>query len=262
MSQKFWYFVSPIAGAIIVLLVLVICGFDFKSKSWLQVEPIAGVNPVVVEDIDSVNIALGDSIVSLNEENGALEDSIVVLKDVIVKLNTALDKCSSSKKTAAKAKKPVTSSQEPLQKVVVEVVVKNPEIAEVVAEAPKKVVSQPTKAVVETPAIEEKVIACFRTNGSKDQYFPHYAIDRGATVSNAKDNRKLGYNYILNPVESISGSVPGITKEGVFFVPVSYLKKYLNMSGESLKYVDLLYEENWDGVRMTLQGEYYVYHSR
>lgn len=237
MSQKFWYFVSPIAGAIIVLLVLVICGFDFKSKSWPQVEPITGVNPVVVEDIDSVNIALGDSIVSLNEENGALEDSIVVLKDVIVKLNTA-------------------------QKVVVEVVVKNPEIAEVVAEAPKKVVSQPTKAVVETPAIEEKVIACFRTNGSKDQYFPHYAIDRGATVSNAKDNRKLGYNYILNPVESISGSVPGITKEGVFFVPVSYLKKYLNMSGESLKYVDLLYEENWDGVRMTLQGEYYVYHSR
>lgn len=221
--------------------------------------------PVVVDDQEAVNIILADSIVKINkklEVNNTLVDS----------LNMALNKCQGDKKIAVTPKKKVItqSPQEPPQKVVIEVIVKNPEIVEVVAEAPKKVVSQPiptTKAVAADPLAplrdgNEEILACLRTNGSKDQHFPHYAINRGASVGNSKGNNQRGYNYVLTPVESISGNVPSITKEGVFFVPVSYLKKYLNMSGETLKYVDLLYEKNWDGVRMTLQGEYYVYNSK
>lgn len=262
-SKILLYVMLFLIGALLGLLV----GYNLPKEVPEEYSPEL-LDPV--ENQEAVNIILADSIVKLNNK---LEASNILVDS----LNTALDKCSSSKKTAvSKAKKPVTSSQEPPQKVVVEVVVKNPEIAEVVAEAPKKVVSQPTKAVVETPAIEVvtdplahlrddngEILVCFQINGSKNHHFPQYALDRGASIPNVRDNRQSGHNYVLlTPVNSISGDKPNVTFGGIFFIPVSYIKKYLDMSGDPLNYVKVLYVGNWRGITMTLQGNYYVYNTK
>jgi type II secretory pathway pseudopilin PulG len=240
---------AAIIGAVIILLVMIgFLGYSFQKETKKAPE-----EEVAVESVNTV-ITLADSVNLLNAK--------------VNDLSKELEECQeAAKKVVAVPKaKPVATPTPPTpQKVVVELVLKNSEPA-----APTPVstprVEQPivrSAAPAPAPAPQQgKVIACFRTNGSGDQHFPHYALDRGASVANAVDNGQKGYNYELSPVESVSGSLPGVTFSGVYFIPKAYLEKYLNMSGESLRYVDVICENAWGGVRMSLQGDYYVYNSR
>jgi len=202
-----------------------------------------------------------DLLAKLSEQGkkiSSLENTVLVLTDSIDLLNAKNElilKICQSGKRATVAKKP-TAKKPIVKKPVVKPAT---QIITISATEPKYEVSVVTAdPLAPLRDSNEEILACARVDGSRDKHFPHYAIDRGAIVNNARDNGRYGYNYVLTPVESISGNVPGVTKDGIFFVPVSYLKRYLNMSGESLKYVDLLYKGNWGGARMTLQGGYYV----
>lgn len=270
-------------GAIVILIVAVFVGFIY-----VQASKTSQAN----EDADSIQ-HLKDSVATLSKQkadlctsltncqgqneadNSSSNDSIATLNNNIKTLNGVIDSlklenaqvykdlsnCQASKKVVRPAKRVV---RKPVIRrvVVVRQFVRPQQYSAPQYSAPVAVTRNEQPPVTEDNLSElrdgnEEILACFRTNGSKDQHFPHYAIDRGASVGNAKGNNMRGYNYVLTPVESISGNV-GVTKDGTFFISASYLKKYLNMSGESLKYVDLLYKGNWGGARMSLQNGYYV----
>ena len=248
--RKAFCLFGAIVGAVIILLVMIrFLGYSLQKEAKETPKEEA----VVESEIAKV-MTLADSINLLNAK----------VNDLSKKLEECTQEAAKKIAAAPKAKPAVPAAPAP-QKVVVEVVIKEP-AAPAPVSTPR--VEQPiVRSVAAAPTVapapqQGKVIACFRTNGSSDQHFPHYAIDRGASVANAVNNGQKGYNYEFSPVQSVSGNVPGVTLSGVYFIPKEYLERYLNMSGESLKYVDVICDGNWGGVRMSLQGDYYVYNSR
>lgn len=257
-------------GVIIVLVIILVWGWFSLDTKISQVDQAEQNEKVLIDSVkflNSQNAGLESSLQNCqgNDNSSELEDSIKTLNDSInglnggiTALNEALNECQASKaRPAIKVKKPVARKPS--------VVIRAARPSVVIraarpANTPVVIVRDETSAADNLSELRdgnEEILACFRTNGSKDQHFPHYAIDRGASISNARGNNMRGYNYVLTPVENISGNV-GVTKDGVFFISANFLKKYLNTSGETLRYVDLLYKGNWGGARMTLQNGYYI----
>lgn len=237
-----WYILVFFIGAVLGLLT----GYIVANKALAE---------SVVENQDSVNIILVDSITSLN-----------------AKLDVALEKCEDCEKTKLLPPPPketskvsaVKSTKEMTQKVIVEVVVKNPETPEVIAVAKEvKPISTPTKASVEIPPVEEPILACFCVNGEKDMYFPHYAMlpPNNKQFSNAVSNGQGGFNLKLKVVEGISGDEPAITREDkIIFAPLSFFTNYY---GGEIKYIIASFNGHWGGVNMKLQEvdgkKYFIY---
>jgi uncharacterized protein YoxC len=261
-GTKSW--IEWICGAIVIGGIIILIFYNFKRQKTIDQD--AKDTKVMNDSIRTLNAKNNELTTKLNTCQSGQSSNVNALNDSINKLNAKNDELTTKLNTCQSSKKATVAKKQKNKKIVK--VAPNDTKQTAKPEKPAKIetvekVEEVEKAVI-TDKLDylrdenEEIIACLRVNGSKDGHFPHYAKDRGAKISNAKDNGKHGYNYVLTPVESISGNVPGVTKDGTFFVPATYLKKYLNMSGESLKYVDILYKGNWGGIRMTLQGEYYI----
>lgn len=261
-------------GVVIVVIILSLTVFLFmvskKAKSFqnetaaLKIEKADLQKEVAdlrnaAEDSDGLSTKLESYQDSLAESQ-ALAARLAHEKDSIAlgwddcRGSKVVTKATARQKAAVKTAKPATVAPPAVKKAAPAV----PAIVSVISQAVpvKTIVADDDLAYLKEA--DGKILCCFRVNGSKDGHFPHYAIDRGAKMSEAVDNGYKGYNLALTPISSMAGSY-GVTTDGTFYVSARYLESYLNTSGQALKYVDLLYKGNWGGVRMTLNGNYYVY---
>lgn len=259
-------------GVMIVVIILSLTVFSFvvskKARSFQNETAALKIEKADLQkEVADLRNAAEESD-GLSLELKSYQDSLSESQALVTRLNherdslaSGWDDCRGSKtkaparqKAAVKTAKPATVAPPAVKKAAPAV----PAIVSVISQAVpvKTIVADDDLAYLKEA--DGKILCCFRVNGSKDGHFPHYAIDRGAKMSEAVDNGYKGYNLALTPISSMVGSY-GVTTDGTFYVSARYLESYLNTSGQALKYVDLLYKGNWGGVRMTLNGNYYVY---